>query len=373
MTKRSMIAGLLLPAFALAAPATAQDACRAPEPVCAARDAVFEISSFDPYASAVRISDNLLVTTRHSVADAKTVELTRKDGTKVTAAVRPTGHDVDLVLIEASELPPGPVLTPGDAAGDTAALYTVGGDAGRKSIRVYPKGKVLLAPSTESEYGRLHHTAYSQPGNSGGALVDENGKLVGIVASGGEGRFEAIPAGVLDKLKTLSGPEFETQNTALGTATRRCIELLEQRSRGATPNDWANGLFTSCSASGNRQLYDIAAQALSRGREADLALNMAKLSVARDPHALNTRLTLLTILHIARLFDDEVPHVRFLLEHLPEEPMVHRFAVQAGKWADAPDLVEKGMELIKRHNPAQLKAAQRFLDANIPRPQPMAQ
>lgn len=371
--KRLPFAALLLPVLGFASPAAAQDACKAPEPVCAARDAVFAISSFDPYASAVRIGEDLLVTTRHSVADEKTVEIIRKDGSKLKAAVRPTAHDVDLVLIEAKGLPSGPVLAPGDAVAGTSVLYTVGGDAGRKQIRVYPKGNVLLTPSKETDYGRLHHTAYSQPGNSGGALVDEKGTLVGIVASGGEGRFEAIPASVLPKLKILSGPEFEAGSAALGGATRRCIELLERRSRGATPNDWANGLFSSCSTSGNRQLYDIAAQVLSRGREPDLALKISELSVARDPNALNTRLTLLTILHIARRFDDELPHVRFLLEHLPEEPMVHRFAIQAGKWGNAPEVVEKGLELIKRHNPAQLKAAQRFLDANLPRPKPLAQ
>jgi len=371
MLKRLSLSGFLL--LAIAGPAETQDACRAPEPVCAARDAVFAISSFDPFASAVRIGEDLLVTTRHSVADEKTVELTRKDGSKTTATVRPTAHDVDLVLIEAKDLAPGPVLTAGAAATGSDVLYTVGGDAGRKKIRVYPKGEVLLTPSKETDYGRLHHTAYSQPGNSGGALVDGQGKLVGIVASGGEGRFEAIPASVLAKVKTLSGPEFEARSAELGASTRRCIEILEQRSRGATPKDWANGLVTSCSSSGNRQLYDIAAQALSRGREADLALKMSRLAVERDPNALNTRLTLLTILHIARLFDEELPHVRFLLEHLPQEPMVHRFAVQAGKWADAPEVVEKGLELIKRHNPAQLKAAQRFLDANIPRPKPLPQ
>ncbi|MGI9414167.1 MAG: S1 family peptidase [Hyphomicrobiales bacterium] len=372
MMKRH-IAAVLLPVLLYTSPATAEDACRAPEPVCAARGAVFAISSFDPFASAVRIGDDLLVTTRHSVADEATVTITRKDGTKLTGTVRPTGHDIDLILIDAEGLAPGAVLAAGGTADAGTTLYTVGGDAGGKRVRVYPKGRVLLKPSGETAYGRLHHTAYSQPGNSGGALVDETGRLVGIVASGGEGRYEAIPARELARLKELSGPEFADQSAALGGAVRRCVELLEQRSRGLVPKDWADGLFTACSTSGNRQLYDIAAQVLSRGRQPALAVKISELSVARDPNALNTRLTLLTILHIARRFEDELPHVRFLLEHLPGEPMVHRFAIQAGKWADAPDLVEKGLELIKQHNPAQLKAAQGFLDANIPRPKLQAQ
>ena len=93
--------------------------------------------------------------------------------------------------------------------------------------------------------------------------------------------------------------------------------------------------------------------------------------MARDPHSLNARLILLTNLHLARLFDEEVPHIRFLLEHLPAEPMVHRFAVQAGKWTGDDDLAKAGLALTREHNPGQLKAVENFLAADIPRPQPL--
>lgn len=351
--------------------AQAQDACKAPEPVCAARASVFTISAFDPFASAVRISPTVLVANRHSVADRETVSIARKDGQAVTAKVLPTAYDGDLILIETPDLAPGPVLDMAGELADGAALYTVGGDAGRGKVRVYPPGEILLKPSEATTYARLHHTAYTQPGNSGGALVDQAGRLVGIVASGGEGRFEAIPVRELVRLKQVTGAEFATQSAALGTATRRCVELLEAPAQRTLSDARANDIHATCAASGNRQLYDLAASTLGRVRRLDLALDLSNRAFARDPHALNTRLILLTTLHIARRFEDELPHIKFLLQHLPGEQMVHRFAIQAGKWTGDMDLARRGLDLIKQHNPAQARAAEQFLKADIPRPKPL--
>ena len=352
-------------------PSYAQDSCDAPEPVCAARASVYIISAFDPFSSAVRISENRLVTNRHAVADAEQVEIIRKDGTKVTAKVIPTAYDGDLILLETDEMAAGPLLPLSqDVASDTQ-LYTVAGDTGRRAVRVYPSGEVLLSPSTETEHGRLHHTAYSQFGNSGGALVDAQGRLVAIVASGGEGRFEAIPVAELERLIELSGEEFSDRSAVTGRAVRRCIELLETPSARTVPDGRAHDIYESCSSSANRQLYDLAARTLGQGRQLDLALKLSTQAVARDPHSLNSRLILLTILHIARRYEDELPHIRFLMEHLPEEQMVHRFAIQAGKWAEDLELANRGLELMRKHNPAQLQAAENFLKANIPRPKPL--
>ena len=75
--------GAMVVALALLAwgQAPAQDSaqesgCAAPAPVCAARAAVFPLGSrFDPLASAVRIGPDLLVTSRHVMADETRAEL----------------------------------------------------------------------------------------------------------------------------------------------------------------------------------------------------------------------------------------------------------------------------------------------------------
>ncbi len=348
----------------------AQDSCSAPEPVCAARDAVYTIASFDPYSSAVRLSDTLLVASRHAIADEKQVTVTRKDGSTVKGDVLPNAYEGDLVLIEVTGLAPGQALQPVPVL-PGAKLYTVGSQGKAGSIRVYPPGEVLLAPAAETPHGRLHHTAYSQFGNSGGALVNDAGDLVGIVASGGEGRFEAIPVRELERLRDLSGPQFADRSAEIGHAVRLCVELLDTPAPRTLPDNTAAEIYDACSNSENRQLYDLAAQQLAPRQQLELALKLSNQSVARDPHALNARLTLLTILHIARRYEDELPHIRFLMQHLPAEPMVHRFAIQAGKWAGEMELAEAALKLLKKHNPAQARAAEQFLKADIPRPPPL--
>ena len=59
--------------------------------------------------------------------------------------------------------------------------------------------------------------------------MDETGRLVGIVASGGEGRFEAIPAEAITELSARSGPGFAMASAEIGAAVRICTTLLEER------------------------------------------------------------------------------------------------------------------------------------------------
>jgi len=361
------VAGALFALTVVAGPAWSDERCNAPAPVCAMRDAVFVISSFDPFASAVRIAPNRLVTNRHTVADARTVELTRKDGSKIEAAVVSAAYRGDLVLIETDKLGDGPVLG-GETGDSSGALYTIGGDISRRSIRVYKPGRRLLERAKDAPFARLHHSAYSQPGNSGGAVVDKKGRLVGIAASGGEGRFEAIPAGEIAKLAALSGPDHAESDAEIGTATRICTLLLERASPRALGLASARRISTACTRSANRQLFDLAAQALGRGRQLDASIAMSEAAVARDPHAINSRITLVTSLHIAGRYEDELAHLKFLMKVIPDDPVVHRYAIQAGKWGGDEALARRALDLLRQHNPAQAEAAQRFFDADIPRP-----
>lgn len=349
----------------LTASATAREACQAPEGACAARAAVFAVSAFDPYGSAVRIGPELLVTNRHIVAGETHATVSLADGGSVEAEVVPTAFAGDLVLLRAN-LPPGPALAPGGTS--DGALYTVGQDIGSKAVRVFPKGRLLFAPAPGKSQARLHHTAYSQPGTSGGALVDDKGALVGIVASGGEGRFEAIPAHRLAELKAESGPAYADRSREIGDAYRDCTEMLEQAGGGKLEDGAADKLALRCAASGNRQMFDMAAQTLGRARKMDKSVELFSAAVELDPNSINTRLGLVVTLVFARRHKEAVPHVRWLLEAAPEEPAVHQYAIQAGKLGGAPDLADQGLALIEKYNPAHLDAAKRFLAAPAPQP-----
>lgn len=346
--------------------AFAQNACDAPQPVCDARGAVFGISAFDPVGSAVRIGPDLLVTNRHIVADEKQVQVTAPGGQKVVGEVVPTSFLGDLVLVRA-DLPDGPVLVPGDdASGD---LWTVGQDISARSVKTYPKGKLLLSPPESKPYARLHHTAYSQPGNSGGALVNAEGILVGVTASGGAGRFEAVPASQIAALKAASGPSHSEKSGAIGKNVRECTLMLEkaQRLGDRLPDPVASVLKTSCAASENRQLFDLTGQVLGRQRQFDDAIGFFEKSLAKDPNAINSRLSLVITLRFARRLDAAAEHVRWLLKAVPEERSLHPIALAVGKANKDQALIDEALGLIEKHAPNQLEAAKKFLESPVVR------
>jgi len=249
-------------------------------------------------------------------------------------------------------------------------LYTVAADLSRRSIKAYPPGKRVSAPASDHPFARLHSSAYSQPGNSGGALVDEQGRLVAVIASGSEGRYDSIPASEIKKLKILSGPQFKQQSRALGEALRTCTQRLEDLSRNLRnlTSQAAQSLHDDCVASSNRPLFDQAAQALGRAGKRDLSLALSKLSVARDPNAVASRLSLVITMMFSQSYKQALPHVRKLVELAPQNQSVQRFAIQIGKWGGDLKLAKRGLALVKQHNPAQAEAAERFLNANIPPP-----
>ncbi len=349
----------------------AQAPCPAPDAVCAMTERVYAIASFDPAASAVLIASGLLVTNRHVVADNTRAEVFRPDGTRIMADVVPTSYPGDLVLLRADGLPSPQPMTIAAAPGAGTILHTIGNDVGRRAIRVYVKGRALRTPPADKPLARLHHTARSQPGNSGGALVNAEGQLVAIVTSGGEGRFEAIPAAEIARLQARSGPAHLEAHRRIGLAYRQCTEATDAAgaSRQAMTPKQAAFMIERCRVSNNRQLFDLAAQALGkRGRYAE-SVALFEAALAQDPNALNSRLGLVVSLHLARRYKDEVPHLKELIKALPADVQVLRFAIQAGTWGNAPDLAAAGLALLKKHHPKLAPLAKRFMQAPPPRRQ----
>ncbi len=350
--------------LAASSPVQALAPCEAPQPVCDARSTVFGISAFDPVGSAVRIAPDLLVTNRHIVADQDKVDILLPDGSKVQGEVIPTSFLGDLVMVRA-KLPDGSALKlSSDAEGD---LFSLGQDISAREIKVYPKGKLLLAPFKGKPYARLHHTAYNQPGNSGGALVNAKGDLVGVTASGGAGRFEAVPSSQIAALKEISGPTHETKSKSLGKHVRECTLMLEKARRlgDKLPEKIAQVVNTSCAASENRQLFDLTGQLLGGQRKFEDSIKFFERSVEKDPNAINSRLGLVITLRFARRLDEAKPHVRWLLNTIPAERSIHPIALQLGKVSKDQALIDEALGLIKKHAPNQLEAAKRFLKSPV--------
>ncbi len=367
--------GLFCAALAIvagAAPSVAASACKQPEKVCDARAAVFRISAFDPVGSAVRIGPKRLITSRHIVADRKSVDLFLPDGTKLAAKVQPSGYAGDAIMLVVDGLPDGPHLATA-AAQQGAPVFTIGADISKRRIRAYSPGKVQLLPADGKPLARIHHSAYTQQGNSGGALVNAEGQLVGIVASGGEGRFEAVPATALASLQAEASVEAAQKGAEIGNAIKVCTLNLERLhgQRGALSDEVAKALATSCRRTGNRQYYDLAGQTLSQRRRLEAALDLFEASVAQDPNAVNSRLNLIITYHIARQYERELPHLQWLMEHAGDNMQVLRFAIQVGTWTGDKALAERAFAKLKQVNPNAAPAAERFMKSPPPRPAPL--
>ena len=342
-------------------PAAAAVQCQAPEPVCAARAQVFRIASFDPIGSAVLVGPGLLVTNRHVVADSAWAEVFLPGGLVMRAEVVPTGYSGDLALLRLAGLGDRPAPEIGSATKDSE-LYTVGADVGSKRISVYPPGWVILLPAPAKPLARLHHSALTRPGNSGGALVDGAGRLVGIATSGGEGVYEAIPASEIASLRSLSGPQYERENRTIGAAYRKCIEGLETYRPRRGSLESPEGIENDCSNSGNRQLFDLAGQALGRAGRFEASAAMFERSLVQDPNAINSRIGLVVALFLARRHGAAVPHLRRLLGLIPADRRILRYAIQAGKLGGDRDLARRALALLERHHPNLAPPARRFLE-----------
>jgi hypothetical protein len=332
-------------------PARAQEACAAPAPVCAARSAVFAISTpFDPLASATLIAPGLLVTNRHVVADESRVEVRDAEGAWRAGTVVPSAYKGDLVLVRVPGLEgePRPSGVPG-----AGKLYPIGVDVASGLVRVFAAGQVNSLPAVGKPLARLHHSAASQPGTSGGALVDGSGRLVGILAAGGERRNDAIPVSRLAELEASSGAGREAESSALGRAYRGCIDNL-----GVTALD---ALEVACRATGNRQLLDLVAQSMGGAGRYDDSARLFRVALELDPNSLNTLIGLAVTLHRAQRWEQEVAVLSGLIERLPSDFPLLRMSLRAGKFAGDKALSQRALALIGQHHPDALDAATQFL------------
>lgn len=351
-------------------PVWSAENCKYPKVVCDTRAVVFAITAFDPLASAVRIGPELLVTSRHAIADEVEVKVNLMDRAPLKAEVVPSSYPGDIILLKVPGLPDGLELRPAKEA-LLEKVYSVGVDVSREKIRVYPPGKIVFLPAKGFPLARLHHDAYSQPGNSGGALINSSGHLVGILTSGGDGRYEAIPLQGIDALKKASGSEHRQRSMEISRAIRICVLKLEETrsvQRRRLDIEEAKALKTSCRRSQNRQLMDLAAQMLGLTGHVESSIQMFQKSLKQDPYALNTRIGLLVSLSLGRRYENSLPHLRWLLDNGVKDLQVLRLAIQSGVWGGDKPLAERAFRQLKEINPRMAPTAKRFLTNPPPKP-----
>jgi S1-C subfamily serine protease len=345
--------------------------CPHPVPVCDVRRAVFPVESFDPLASAVRIGPDLLVTNRHVVGDRQEATVMTPGG-PLTATVVPSAYLGDLALLRVEGLPEAATPLEPTARDDDGPFFAVGADIARQEVRVFQPGDLILPPADEAPLGRLHVAARMQPGVSGGALVDDAGRLVGIAVGGGEGRFEALPAGEVEELLDLrDAPEAAAVTATLGAALAGCADAIAQAARGGRgplPDQVALALGETCRAADNPGQYLEAGRLFGMSGDFERAIGLHRAAVEQVPNSINARIALLVSLQLAGRIEEMVPHARWLFGVLPDDPQAQRFAIQAGTWGEQPALAEAAYERLAETNPRQAQAARRFIDSPPPRP-----
>jgi S1-C subfamily serine protease len=131
--------------------------------------------------SAIAIAPRVIATNRHVIEDARSLEIATWDGRPVSVTGAEVTSDQDLGIVRVtSDLPAvaqhGPAPIPGDPV--FAVGFPEGGPFERSDGTVidYVEGTIF---DQTSQVMRI--TAPLRPGNSGGALLNADGELVGVV------------------------------------------------------------------------------------------------------------------------------------------------------------------------------------------------
>jgi S1-C subfamily serine protease len=197
-----------------------------------------------------------ILTNNHVIADAKTIKVVI-GGTGPSHDAKVVGYDVteDVALLQITDNVSNlPTITFGDPkqaqVGDpVVAIGNAGGKGGTPSVS---QGQITLLDqqvtagdqggNQETLQGMIQISAPIQPGDSGGALVDETGKILGMnTAAAGGGRFNsagsdigfAIPidnaVGIVGQIRT----GVETDKVHIGDRALLGVQVVDLAGQSA--------------------------------------------------------------------------------------------------------------------------------------------
>jgi S1-C subfamily serine protease len=138
--------------------------------------------------------DGVILTAGHVVRGAKRFEITLRDGTVLESSVAWAADNMDVGFIKV-EIPEGCVAPylkfDTDGVKLTEAVYILGHPLGWMNNWTVSKGIISnTARDCEGFFGVfdvIQSDSASYPGNSGGPVVDENGRVVGVLVGGIQG------------------------------------------------------------------------------------------------------------------------------------------------------------------------------------------
>lgn len=167
-------------------------------------DASTTIKTKSGHGSGFLISeDGYLITNYHVVADSTDLEIILNDGTKHKARLMQYNKDADLALLKIEKNGFIPFsITDSESINIGKDIYVIGTPKAQDLSQTISKG-IISSYRKQSNGTKIIQTDASiNRGNSGGPMVDKNGKLLGVVNAkligyGVEGISFAIPASTI--------------------------------------------------------------------------------------------------------------------------------------------------------------------------------
>ena len=210
------------------------------------------------------------------------------------------------------------------------------------------------------------------PGNSGGAVVDKNGNLVGILASGDGKISEIIPAIHVNDVALQTGDQHQFNFLATGQAIRICADTLYAAHSIVKnpPEPIVLKIMNHCLKAKNKQLLDQAGQVLGRWWLFDKSKLFLKESEALDPKSPNTLMSLAVTYHLSRDWENERIILERYLQIDPANTQALRLGAQVAGMLKDKKFADLVVTLMKKHNPAALPLAQAFIKKSLDNQKP---
>ena len=338
--------------------------CKYNENICNKLNQVVGIKTPMMVASGTIIDDDFIVTNRHVVEDHKQLIIRYYNGEIKKAFPLTHNFPADLAILTLNKQKkiPTKLLKLNKING---MIRIIGFDQGRKSNRIYDKGKVIVYSDTNKyPQSRIHTDAKSLPGNSGGAVVDDIGNLVGILASGDGNINEIIPISLVNEVIKRTDLIHEDNFFKIGKKIRLCADNLEEAQyiQKNLDDKIKKNIDTYCWNSQNKQLIDQAGQTFGRLGDLNKARKFLEKSIKLDPSSPNSLISLAIVYHIQRDLEKEKPLILRLLKLTPENPQVLRLGVQVAGILKDKEMSENVLELMTKYNREALPLAKKFIE-----------
>ena len=338
--------------------------CKYNENICNKLYQVVGIKTPMMVASGTIIDDDFIVTNRHVVEDHKQLIIRYYNGEIKKAFPLTHNFPADLAILTLNKQKkiPTKLLKLNKING---MIRVIGFDQGRKSNRIYDKGKVIAYSDTNKyPQSRIHTDAKSLPGNSGGAVVDDNGNLVGILASGDGNINEIIPISLVNEVIKKTDLKHEDNFFKIGKNIRLCADNLEEAQyvQKNLDDKIKKNIDSYCWNSQNKQLIDQAGQTFGRLGDLNKARKFLEKSIKLDPSSPNSLISLAIVYHIQRDLEKEKPLILRLLKLTPENPQVLRLGVQVAGILKDKEMSENVLELMSKYNREALPLAKKFIE-----------